>query len=205
MSRGKRLAYLLALSLGASTASGQAVMTFESLATPGTDYQSHPNLYTEAGFRVSASPGHFCFTQTPPGGTSPYWAGSTGFLNCIQNGITTLTKIGGGTFSLFSIDLAPFSASPPYGVGAPVTFVGTPVVGPPRIAAFNAPLTQAFQTYHFPGFDDLLSVSWQHVYPYHQFDNITLDVLATPEPSTVLLVGGGLLALAAARRRARTA
>jgi hypothetical protein len=150
---------------------------------------------------VSATPGHFCFTQTPPGGVSPYWAGSTGFLNCIRDGVTTLTKVGGGTFSLLSTDLAPFSASSPYGVGAPVTFVGTPAAGPPVTASFIAPLTQAFQTYSFTGFANLRSVQWTHAYPYHQFDNITVAVpSAVPEPVTILLLGAGLVALTGVRR-----
>jgi hypothetical protein len=162
MLRVKRLTCMWVLSLIASTASGQSVMTFESLARPGTEYQNSPSPYAEAGFVVSASPRDFCFAQTPPRGVSLYWAGSTGLLNCIRDGVTTLTRIGSGTLSLFSIDLAPFSASPPYGAGAPVVFVGTPAAGPPVVAAFNAPMTQVFQTYHFTGFTNLRSVRWTH-------------------------------------------
>ena len=88
-----------------------------------------------------------------------------------------------------------------------VTFVGTPVIGSPLTTTFVAPATMHFQTYYFTGFDNLTSVSWAHVFPYNQYDNITLDVpqSTTPEPATVVLLGAGLVVLVSTRHRARHA
>lgn len=158
-----------------------SIMTFESLATPGTSYTFRSAPYTEVGFTVSTSM-FFCVIQSE---NPNLYMGSTGLANCNQNGINTLTKVGGGTFTIVSIDLAPFGRfldpGSPYGGGASVPFVGYKADGstvsitftaPPDAAPFPA---YAFQTYSFTGFDNLVSVSWTHVSPYHQFDNIKLQ------------------------------
>lgn len=63
----------------------------------------------------------------------------------------------------------------PYGGGAEVPFTGTKADGSTVSITFRAPLTYNFQTYQFPPtFTGLVSVTWIHVYPYHQYDNITL-------------------------------
>lgn len=150
---------------------GGAVMTFSSLAAPGSGYTNYRGPYSEAGFTVSANYG-FCFAQTPAT-TSDFFAGSTALSNCYANGINTLTKTDGGTFALISIDLAPFAAS--YGGGAPVTFAGRKADGTMARVTFKAPMSASFATYSFKGlgFTNLTSVTWRHVAPYHQFDNIT--------------------------------
>ena len=148
----------------------------------------------------------FCSNYDPSRGSSPSWAGSTALFNCRDNGITTLTKTGGGTFILNSIDLAPFDTdSPSYGVGASVTFTGTKSDLSTVQATFTVPLTLQFATYSFTGFDNLESVRWQHVWPYHQFDNITLDGGAAPEPATAVLLAAGLALGVLARCKRRQA
>jgi hypothetical protein len=183
----------LAVVLPQSAPAAPSIMTFESLAwSSGTGAYGFPDGYTystsdytESGFTISPSSGTgFCLiAQDNPN----LFMGSTGLSNCNANGINILTKVGGGTFSLSFIDLAPFGRFldpvSPYGGGALVTFVGTKAdastvsvtfTTPPDAAPFPA---YAFQTYSFSGlgFDNLVSVSWTHVSPYHQFDNITLD------------------------------
>ncbi|MFN0101122.1 MAG: Ig-like domain-containing protein [Bryobacteraceae bacterium] len=164
------------IQLGAPT----TVMNFESLATPGTGYTFSFVPYTEAGFTITPkavglpppAEGGFCLIQT---GNTDLFMGSTGLSNCFAGGTNTLTKVGGGTFSLVSIDLAPFGRSSGYGGGAQVTFVGTKAGGTTVSRTFTAPLTFNFATYQFSGFDNLVSVVWTHVSPYHQFDNVKLQ------------------------------
>jgi hypothetical protein len=56
-----------------------------------------------------------------------------------------------------------------------VTFVGRRADNSTVSVTFRAPATLAFSRYYFSGlgFDNLTSVTWTHVAPYHQFDNIT--------------------------------
>lgn len=146
-----------------------SIMTFEPLATPGTSYTSTTAPYTEAGFTIT--PGSsFCLIQM---GNTDLFMGSTGLSSCTANGINTLTKVGGGAFALLSMDLAPFGRS--YGGGAPVAFVGHKAGGGTVSVTFNAPQSFNFSTYQFAGFDNLISVTWTHVGPYHQFDNVRLQ------------------------------
>jgi hypothetical protein len=131
------------------------------------------------------------------------WAGATGLFNCLPNGLTTLTQVGGGPFSLDSIDMAPCNCGSGYGAPS-VVFQGTRMDGTTVASpAFAVPDIMSFATYSFAGmgFVDLQSVSWYHNAPYEQFDNITLE--ATPEPSSALLLAAGLaaaLAMVRARR-----
>jgi hypothetical protein len=168
------------------------VIDFTSLATPGTDYTFLFSPYTEDGFRITPSGGGAGFCQIQSQNTDLFM-GSTGLSNCFQNGINTLTRVGGGAFDLFSIDLAPFGRSAGYGGGAPVPFVGTKADGSTVQTEFTAPPTpgpfpaNGFQTYTFSGFNDVVSVSWTHVAPYHQFDNITIDALPGSSPNNPVL------------------
>jgi hypothetical protein len=185
----------LGLCLGGSATQGQSVMSLEPRASSGVSLQIFPLCYQERGVRLCA-PSGFCSVDTPPIGVLlDFWPGSTGTWICRAGDTATLTRAGGGTFSVASIDLAPLSAS--YGGGGPVTFFGTPASGPVKTVTFRTPPGLGFQTYRFTDFDDLLVVQWAQVAPYHQFDNITLDVpvATTPEPVALLLLGVGLSAL----------
>lgn len=107
------------------------------------------------------------------------------FYNNVQLGITRLTKTGGGTFDLVSIDLDALNDGPGYNPGS-VTFIGT------LPDATN--VTQTFtmdsvfldhQTFPFSElFDTVTQVTWQQTASYpdpgHQFDNIV--VTAHPQP-----------------------
>ena len=197
----RSLSLVAASCLVVASARGQTVLTFSSLDSAGNGYRflSSP-VYAEGGFQIRASTG-FCTQQTPSSGPSDFYAGSTGLANCYANGLNTLTKVGGGTFSLNSIDLAPFAFS--YGGNALVSFLGTTNASPLSVS-FRTPTKLQFQTFAFTGWDNLTSVSWRHLAPYHQFDNITLDTpapIVTPEPTTIVLLAFGLLAVAGMRRR----
>ena len=173
------------------------VITFEPLAwssgtgayafPDGYHYSSAP--YSEAGFTITPSTGTgFCIIATD----NPYLSmGSMGLSECNDNGVNTLTKNDGGTFTISSIDLAPFGrlVDPisPYGGGALVPFTGTKADGSTVSVTFTAPLTYNFQTYRFPPtFTGLVALSWRHLSPYHQYDNITL-ISQEQAPSILVL------------------
>jgi hypothetical protein len=128
--------------------------------------------YLEAGYKVTSS-GSFCYPQTPPSGTSDFYAGKKALANCNANGINTLTRVDGGTFTFSSIDLAPFANS--YGGSARVTFTGTKADLSTVTETVHVSSLFVFTTYRFTGFDNVISVSWQHVAPYHQFSDIVVD------------------------------
>ena len=189
---------------------GGVVLDFESLHRTGSTYFFLPgSSYSEAGFTISAlaagnAPGGLlCSEADPGGGASSYWAGSTGLSACLDNGTSVLTKDGGGPFTLNSIQLAPFSLVD-YGGNAAAIFSGLKMDSSVVQATFNAPMTMSFATFTFTGFDNLQSVAWGHVSPFHQYDNITLDGGAgTPEPYSGALLSLGLCGIISKTRMRR--
>jgi hypothetical protein len=123
--------------------------------------------------------------------------GSVGFFNNTDRGITTLTKIGGGLFSLDSIDLDSLNG----GYQVTVGFIGTLLNGSTVTTSFRTNAADNLQTFNFgTSFDKVKSVSWTQASPYHSFDNINVTA-QVPEPGTVAMFGLGLLAFTAARRK----
>ncbi len=121
-------------------------------------------------------------------------AGADSFNNTV-GGITQLSRVGGGSFDLFSIDLAELSGSSV----ANITFI--------RDGGYSQTFTldgTAFtpETFLFDnGFLNTNSVTWTQDSPFHQFDNIQIDVATVPAPAAVWLLGSGLLGLIGMRRK----
>jgi hypothetical protein len=99
-------------------------------------------------------------------------------------GITLLTQVGGGAFTLSSIDLNGFGGI------VPVTFTGTRADATTVSQTFTTDaLFSTLETFNFTKFTNLASVSWVQVAPYHEFDNINVSAASAtsvPEPFTVL-------------------
>ncbi len=133
--------------------------------------------------------------------------GSTALFNTFVYGLadgatTTLAREDGSAFALESIGLG--QLFPDSGSDTPVVFIGTRSDGSTVTTSFTLPATPAPTTYSFQGaFIDLVSVRWEQLPQFHQFDNVVLVSAAIPEPTTAWLVALGCSVLLAARWRRR--
>lgn len=169
------------------------VIDFNSVTGSSGSYGS---TYTEEGFQLTGD----LYTIRPNYGSQ--YTGTTSFFNNTINGTTTLAKVGGGAFALDSVDLDGF-----YLQAASVTFVGTLLNNTTTSLTFTTNASYGLQTFAFTSaFDNVKSVSWIQAYPYHSFDNIVVNAGAAaaqvPEPTSIALLGMGLLGFAASRRKA---
>lgn len=182
----------LAFSLCSVTASA-SIITFDALTAPGS--RTLPNSYQhqEAGFQVTNWPGaRFAVL----GSTNPSYTGSAAMLVLTNNNRgTTLTKVGGGVFSLDSIDL---SESDPVTVD-PFEIVFSARLNGTWVSSFPVFLDGVFgdQTFHFESvFSNVTEVEFGPRYGQNfQFDNVVLDTqpAEVPEPGSIGLVGVALL------------
>jgi hypothetical protein len=145
------------------------VIDFESLRIDGASFIDVGSNYIEDDFTISkAIQDPFNLHSINSGDYG--WSGSTSLVNNTSNGTITLTQNGGGTFSLYSIDLDWLNRSAP----VPVNFIGTKFDNSNINAHFDLDLARGFQTFNFTEFTDLVSVSWRQEPAYHQFDNIVV-------------------------------
>ena len=116
----------------------------------------------------------------------------------------TWSSEGGGAFTLNSIDIANNYLQSFSPGSAPINFVGTKEGGGTVTFTYSPPVDNNLHTVTFSNFTDVVSVTWQQNFPYHQFDNVVLNggVSETPEPGKLaLLTGAGLTGMAFVNRR----
>ncbi|WP_373546667.1 hypothetical protein [Chamaesiphon sp.] len=121
-----------ALSVVAAAPAQSAVLNFESLAVNNPILNDVGTTYTENGFTVSQV-GNQRFQLGVWGTQSVASPGSTALFNNPANGVIRLTQVGGGAFTLSSIDLANLLNSR---TSTPVTFSG--------LSADNSTTAQTF-------------------------------------------------------------
>lgn len=199
----------LALSVIGDAQAQSITIDFEDLAQAGDSSDYVDNGYAIEGyvFTSNADPifadQAFGIWQT---GNIAY-NGSTALFNTFVYGLadgatTTLSREDGSTFALESIDLG--QLFPDSGSDTPVVFIGTRSDGSSVTTSFTLPATPAPTTYSFQGaFIDLVSVRWEQLPQFHQFDNLVLVSAPVPEPASTWFVALGCCVLLAARWRRR--
>jgi len=187
----RRAAGLVAAALLAGAApAGALTIDFEALGPGplgGEEIVASP--YLEDGFRVSAPE----FVTYHPGNAK--YAGSQALAATGADDDITLERQDGTAFDLLSISLSELFARSNQDVS--VTFEGLRADTSTVQQTVDLDGSFGFESFSLSGFTDVVSVTWQQVADFHQFD----DIIATPEPGTALLLGLGAGVLAGVRRR----
>jgi hypothetical protein len=187
---------------GVSLDSHAALVTFEALSHNDDQIAEHGATYAESGFLFTntatvESSGFDPSFATAGAQLDGMYTGSTALFNDNWEGQTILTRVGGGTFNLNSIDLAELY---PADVQFDVAFTGLLANGSTVSKTFTLDGALGAQSFSFGSdFSNLASVSWSQSADFHQFDNV--NATPTPIPAAAWLLGSGIMGLAGIRRR----
>jgi hypothetical protein len=181
-----------------------AVIDFNELAHDGAGQAVYASV-TSGGFNFTNSfnsPGRFLVWGATHGSNAD--PGGATLSHNYADSTTVMTKADGGTFSLLSIDFGDVYN----GMNMlTIEIIGTRADLSTVAETVITGSLPGLETFLFENFDDLISVAWTPIAGtdnrYLQLDNIVVDhaAVSVPEPMSVALLAGGLVALAGSRRR----
>ena len=159
----------------------EIVIDFESLKHDDDLIEDHGFFYEEDGF-VLENLGKYAFATF--GTKESRFSGSTALFNDTINGVTILSAENNKSFDLDSIDLTELNGPNV----ARVTFKGDLGKGGSVQQTFTLD-GKSFdpQTFTFSDdFNEVVSVQWTQVSPFHQFDNITIKQGLEDDPLEII-------------------
>ncbi|MFA9215865.1 MAG: PEP-CTERM sorting domain-containing protein [Sphingomonadaceae bacterium] len=203
-----------ALAIAGSAQAATTIIDFDAASIAQLSHTSAPfNLtnvyfggtYVEDGFQfkssLTAGPITLPSTLFAPDAQNLIYkdaVGATLALAASVGATTTLTKVGGGAFTLNSIDLTRLLAAG--GSNRTVTFTGTRLDS--SVIQQDISFTGNWATYSFSNFSNLASVKWtESAFVNRDFQVDNLNISAVPEPETYAMLGAGLGLMALLRRR----
>ena len=171
------------------------VIDFQSLEHEDAEFVTFGSQFSEDGFLLTEGNGEQMGTV---GTLESRFSGSTAVAGVSSSALYILTRQGGGSFDLQSIDLAEFSTTE----GEPISVNFTGILSDGNVASQSFSLDGtafAAETFTFDSsFDSVVALVWQQSSPGHQFDNIVISQI--PEPSSFVILSA-VAVLASSRRR----
>lgn len=194
---GMLLPLILCAAMQANATVAVPIIDFEFLVHNDDAILDHGATYTEDGYLLenleTEQPSFATYGMTASGFT-----GSTSLINDNVQGVTRLSAVNGSLFSIYSIDVSELTDL--NGATDSITFYGTNFNGGTVSQTFSIDGIFGSETFSFDSnFTDLAKVEWAQTDYFVQFDNITASPV--PVPSSILLFGAVLTALAAAGKR----
>lgn len=193
-----RMHFIVGCSIVGAISAQADVIDFQALEQVNDFVNNVGTSVSEDGWLIDKNDGE-AFEFAVYGTLLDQYPGSTALFNNTVNGMNRLQHGSGAVFNLTSIDLDYLNSGHAGGPPVTVNFVGFFDGGGTIAQSFETDGVWGLQTFDFAGFTNLVKMEWLQESPFHQYDNIVLDVV--PEPATFLALGVGLAALAAHRRR----